>query len=71
MVSEFVADEHLRQAFSFHSLLVGGNPFETSSVYALIHALERKWGVWFPRGGTGRLVQGMVGCSRTWAANWF
>ncbi len=59
-VSEFIADEHLRQAFSFHSLLVGGNPFQTSSVYALIHALERAGGVWFPRGGTGALVQGMV-----------
>ena len=60
MVSKFIADEHLRQAFSFHSLLVGGNPFETSSIYALIHALERKWGVWFPRGGTGALVRGML-----------
>ena len=52
-VSRFIQDEHLRQAFSFHSLLVGGNPFATSSIYALIHALEREWGVWFPRGGTG------------------
>ncbi|HDZ56913.1 MAG TPA: phytoene desaturase [Pseudomonas xinjiangensis] len=60
MVSKFIQDEHLRQAFSFHSLLVGGNPFETSSIYTLIHALERQWGVWFPRGGTGALVQGMV-----------
>jgi phytoene desaturase len=60
MVSKFIEDEHLRQAFSFHSLLVGGNPFATSSIYTLIHALEREWGVWFPRGGTGALVQGMV-----------
>jgi phytoene desaturase len=60
MVSRFVRDEHLRQAFSFHSLLVGGNPFATSSIYALIHALEREWGVWFPRGGTGALVRAMV-----------
>lgn len=60
MVSRFVRNEKLRQAFSFHSLLVGGNPFETSSVYALIHALEREGGVWFPRGGTGALVQGLV-----------
>ncbi|MFS8038699.1 phytoene desaturase [Xanthobacter sp. AM11] len=60
MVSHFIRDEHLREAFSFHSLLVGGNPFSTSSIYALIHALERKWGVFFPRGGTGALVQGMV-----------
>ena len=60
MVSSFVENERLRQALSFHSLLVGGNPFETSSIYALIHALERQGGVWFPRGGTGALVQGMV-----------
>ncbi len=59
-VSGFIRDEHLRQAFSFHSLLVGGSPFATSSIYALIHALEREWGVWFPRGGTGALVQALV-----------
>ena len=50
----------LREAFSFHSLLVGGNPFATSSIYTLIHALERRWGVWFPRGGTGALIRGLV-----------
>jgi phytoene desaturase len=59
-VAEFIADEHLREAFSFHSLLVGGNPFSASSIYALIHALERRWGVWFPRGGTHALVRAMV-----------
>ena len=60
LVSQFLKDEHLRQAFSFHTLLVGGNPFATSSIYALIHALERRWGVWFPKGGTGALIQAMV-----------
>ncbi len=60
LVAKFIQDEQLRQAFSFHSLLVGGNPFATSSIYTLIHALERQWGVWFPRGGTGALVRGMV-----------
>jgi len=59
-VSKFVSNEHLRQAFSFHPLLVGGNPFKTSSIYTLIHALEREWGVWFARGGTGALVRAMV-----------
>jgi len=59
-VARFVSDEHLRQALSFHSLLVGGNPFETSSIYTLIHWLERAWGVWFPRGGTGALVAALV-----------
>src|SRR5690606_28227146 len=47
-VARFIDDEHLRQAFSFHSLLVGGNPFDTSAVYTLIHYLERNWGVFFP-----------------------
>jgi len=60
-VAQFIKNEHLRQAFSFHSLLVGGNPFTTSAIYSLIHALERKWGVWFPRGGTGALInKGLV-----------
>ncbi len=59
-VAQFIKDEHLRQAFSFHSLLVGGNPFSTSSIYALIHALERQGGVWFAKGGTGKLIAAMV-----------
>jgi phytoene desaturase len=59
-VARFVRDEHLRQALSFHTLLVGGNPFDTSSIYTLIHYLERKWGVFFPRGGTGALVAALV-----------
>lgn len=59
-VSRFVKDEHLRQALSFHSLLIGGNPFETSSIYTLIHYLEKKWGVHFPIGGTGALVRALV-----------
>ena len=59
-VSKFIKDEKLRQAFSFHSLLVGGNPFSTSSIYTLIHYLERNWGVFFPRGGTGALVRGLT-----------
>lgn len=59
-VSRFLKNEHLRQAFSFHPLLVGGNPYQTSAIYTLIHTIERRWGVYFPRGGTGALVAGMV-----------
>ncbi len=59
-VARFVKHDHTRQALSFHSLLVGGNPFDTSSIYTLIHYLERKWGVFFPRGGTGALVRALV-----------
>jgi len=60
MVAKYIQDPHLRQLFSFHSLLVGGNPFTTTSIYTLIHCLERKWGVFFPQGGTGALVQALV-----------
>lgn len=59
-VARFIKDEHVRQALSFHSLLVGGNPFDTSAIYTLIHYLERKWGVFFPKGGTGALVAALV-----------
>ena len=59
-VSQYIRNEKLRMAFSFHSLLVGGNPFETSAIYALIHALERQGGVWFAKGGTGALIAGMA-----------
>jgi len=59
-VSDFIKDEKLRMVFSFHSLLVGGNPFSTSSIYTLIHALEREGGVWFAKGGTGALINGMI-----------
>ncbi|MEM9177270.1 MAG: phytoene desaturase [Myxococcota bacterium] len=59
MVSKFLRDPSLRQAFSIQPLLVGGNPFDTTSIYALIHYLEREWGVHFPMGGTGALVAGL------------
>jgi phytoene desaturase len=61
LVSKYVKDERLRQVLSFHPLLVGGNPFSTTSIYTLIAFLERKWGVHFPIGGTGALVPGLVG----------
>lgn len=60
LVSKYIKDERLRQVFSFQPLLVGGNPFDTSSIYTLIHWLEREWGVHFARGGTTAIVGGLV-----------
>lgn len=60
LVAKYIKDERLRQVFTFQPLLVGGNPFQTTSIYALIHWLERKWGVWFPKGGTTSLVKALV-----------
>lgn len=58
-VSGFVQDEFLRRCFSFHPLLIGGNPFDASSIYAMIHYLEREWGVHYAAGGTGAVVDGL------------
>ena len=60
LVSKFFRDARLRIVFSFHPLLIGGNPFTASSIYCLIAFLERRWGVHFALGGTGRLVEGLV-----------
>ena len=60
IVSKFIESEKLREAFSFHTLLVGGNPMNTSAIYALIHKLEKDGGVWWAKGGTNRLIAGMV-----------
>lgn len=59
-VNQYIKDERLRQVFSFHPLLIGGNPFQSTSIYALIHKLEQQFGVWFAMGGTGALVRALV-----------
>ena len=59
-VCGYIKDPRLRVVLSFHPLLVGGNPLSVTSVYALIAFLERRWGVHFAMGGTGRLVDGLV-----------
>ncbi len=60
LACKHVRDARLRVVLTFQSLLVGGNPFATTSVYCLIAFLERRWGVHFPMGGTGSLVAGLV-----------
>ena len=57
MVNSHLMHPLIRQAFSIHPLLVGGNPFKTTAIYTLIHYLERRWGVFFCMGGTGKLVE--------------
>lgn len=60
MVSSYFKDEHVREVFSFHPLLIGGNPFHSSSIYSMIHYLERKWGVHYAMGGTGAVVKALI-----------
>ena len=57
LVSSHLKSPYMQQAFSIQSLLVGGNPFDTTSIYSLIHYLEREWGVHFAMGGTGSLTK--------------
>ena len=58
-VSQYVKDDFLRRGFSFHPLLIGGNPFDSPSIYAMIHYLEREWGIHYALGGTGSIVKAM------------
>ena len=60
LVSQYLKDERLRTVFSYHPLLIGGNPFRASAIYCLIAHLEKRWGVHYAMGGTGRLVSGLV-----------
>ncbi len=59
-VSRFVKSEKLRAVLSFESLLVGGNPMHVPAIYAMIHFVEKTWGVHFALGGTGALVRAFV-----------
>ena len=58
LVSSYVKNEKLRRMFSMHPLLVGGNPFTTTSIYGLILYLEKKWGIHYSMGGTGNIIKG-------------
>ena len=60
LVARHIKDPQLREVMSFHPLLIGGNPFSVTAVYALINALEQKGGVHSVMGGTGELIKGMV-----------
>ena len=59
LVSTYIKDERLRRLLSMHPLLVGGNPFTTTSIYGLILFLEKKWGIHYSMGGTGQIINGM------------
>lgn len=60
LVCSYISNEKLRRVFSMHPLLVGGNPFTTTSIYALILFLEKKWGIHYAMGGTGNVVKALA-----------
>ena len=58
-VNKYLNNKNLNEALSMHPLLVGGNPYSTTSIYLLIQYLEWKWGVYYAEGGTGRIIDGL------------
>lgn len=58
--ARYFSDRRVRQAFSLPPLLIGGNPLSTTAIYGLIHAMERKGGIWFAKGGTSNLIGQLV-----------
>ena len=59
LVSSYIKNTNLRRMLSMHPLLVGGNPFTTTSIYGLILYLEKKWGIHYSMGGTGQIIKGL------------
>ncbi len=60
LVRRHLRSPELQRAFTLQTLLIGGHPYRTSAIYALIQHLEQRWGVWFARGGTGALVAALL-----------
>lgn len=58
-VDNYFRNEHIKKALSFHPLLIGGNPLKTTSIYRMIHYLEREWGVHYVQGGTNQLISSL------------
>ena len=58
--SRYFSSDKLRQVFSFETLLIGGNPLSVPAIYAMIHFVEKTWGVHYCMGGTGAMVSAMV-----------
>ncbi len=58
--SKYFQNPKMRQVFSFETLLVGGNPLSVPAIYAMIHFVEKTWGIHYAMGGTGALVRAFV-----------
>ncbi len=59
-VKRYIKHDFLRKVFSFHPLLIGGNPFDTPSIYLLIMQFEKEWGVHYAVGGVGSIIQALA-----------
>ena len=56
----YFREEHVRQAFDFHSLFIGGDPFRVPAIYTALSYLQVAEGVWYAEGGVHSLVTSLV-----------
>ena len=59
-VARFFEHERVRQAFSFHSLFIGGDPYRVPAIYAALVYLQLLDGGWYADGGVYSLVRAMA-----------
>jgi phytoene desaturase len=57
--AKYIRNDFVKKVASFHPLLVGGNPFDTPSIYGLIIQFEKEWGIHYCIGGTGAIVKAL------------
>lgn len=59
-VSRWFRSERVREAFSFHSLFIGGDPFRVPAIYGALAYLQVLDGGWYSDGGVYSLVEAMA-----------
>ena len=59
-VARFFCHPRVREAFSFHSLFIGGDPFRVPAIYGALVYLQVLDGGWYADGGVYSLVEAMA-----------
>jgi phytoene desaturase len=59
-VSRFFDHARVREAFSFHSLFIGGDPFRVPAIYGALAYLQVLDGGWYADGGVYSIVEAMA-----------
>ena len=59
-VARHFSHPRVREAFSFHSLFIGGDPYRVPAIYAALVYLQVRDGGWYTDGGVYSLVEAMA-----------
>lgn len=60
-VSRKFTDIRIRQILEYHSVFLGGSPFELPALYSLMSTLDFKSGVYYPKNGMYTLIESLAG----------